>query len=87
MRESANKEPCGSSRELQQSSFPLSCENVFELNANVIAFQRGSAPARDDQNIAFHRQIGAMTSEILPDKPLDPISRHGIADFAANRDS
>jgi len=86
-RESANKKPCGSSHELQQFSFPLSCEKVLDLNANVIAFKRGGAPARDDKNVAFHRQVGAMPPKILPDEALDPISRHGIADFAANRDS
>ena len=87
MPESANKKPCGSSREIKQSAFPLSCEKFLELNANAIAFKRGGALARDHKNIAFHRQIGAMPPKILPDRALDPISRHGIADFAANRDS
>ena len=87
MRELANKKPCGSSHEIQQSAFPLSCENFLELNSNAIAFKRGGARARNDKNIAFHRQVGTMPSKILPDRALDPISRHGIADFAANRNS
>jgi hypothetical protein len=87
MRESANKKACGSSREIQHSAFPLGCENFLELNAHSIAFKRGGAPACDNENIAFHRQVGAMTPKILPDRALDSISRHGITDFAANRDS
>ena len=87
MRESANKKPCGSSREIKQSAFPLSCEKFLELNTNAIAFKRGGAPARNDKNIAFHRQVGTMPSKILPDRALDPISRHRISDFTANGDS
>ena len=87
MRKSAKKKPCGSSHEIQQLAFPLSCENFLEFNANAIAFKLGGARARNDKNIAFHRQFGAMTPKILPDRALEPISRHRISDFAANGDS
>jgi hypothetical protein len=66
-------------------AFPLSCENYLEFNANAIAFKLGGAPARNDENIAFHRQFGAMTPKILSDRALNPISGHRISDFAANR--
>ncbi|HZH84611.1 MAG TPA: hypothetical protein VFD87_15790 [Phototrophicaceae bacterium] len=66
-------------------AFPLSCENGLEFNANAIAFKPGGAPARNDENIACHRQFGAMPPKILSDRALDPISGHRISDFAANR--
>lgn len=87
MRKSANKKPCGSSDEFQQLAFPLSGENFLEFNAHAMAFKLGGAPARNDKNIAFHRQFGTMTPKILADRALDPISRYRISDFAANCDS
>jgi len=87
MRKSASKKPCGSSDEIRQFPLPLSGENFFEFNAHAMALKLGSAPASDDENIAFHRQFGSMTAKILPDRALDPISRHRIPDFAANGDS
>jgi len=52
-----------------------------------MALKLGSAPSSNDENIALHRQFGTMTPKILPDRALDPISRHRISDFAANGDS
>jgi hypothetical protein len=87
MRKSANKKPFGSSGEIQQLAFPLSGENFLEFNAHAMALKLGGAPARNDKNIACRRQFGTMTPKILADRTLDPISRHRISDFAANRDS
>ena len=85
MRKSASKKPGGSSDKIQQLPLPLSGENFLEFNAHAMALKLGSAPASDDENIAFHRQFGAMTPKILSDRALDPISGHRISDFAANR--
>jgi hypothetical protein len=87
MRKSANKKPCGSSDEIQQLPLPLSGEKFLEFNVHAMTGKFGGAPASDDKNIAFHRQFGTMTPKILADRALDPISRHRISDFAANRDS
>ena len=87
MRKSASKKPCGSSDKIQQLPLPLSGENFLEFNAHAMALKLGSAPSSNDENIAFHRQFGTMTPKILPDRALDPISRHRIPDFAANGDS
>ena len=65
----------------------LNGEDSFELVRNEFTVKDGRSFARNNKNIASHWQFSLVAPKILAHPALEPIARHGVADFAADGQS